>query len=194
MSIYINGINILNNLPNPNLLVGTKDYSGEWLQASKIWSHEFDGTYHGFKVLKQMQSWGGLGSYIYVEAGKAYTFSAYIKSTASSWVSFYYSMNGNNENGYTPSATTTPNGSLRIMATDWKRISQTFTVKTSGYIHPRVEKSVEDGVLYIAGMKLEEGSRDTDWCPNVNDFASASELESLKKTVEELKSRIGGGN
>lgn len=143
-----------------NLLLGTEDFSTNLWNFLEFWTK--DGNYNGFTVIKQ-GAWRGISQNISVTTGEIYTFSAWIK-------------NGNNGNTYLftnndTGVTTEPSHYFGVI-TEWTRISITFTVTTSGAIHPRFENAVDDGWLYICGMKLEKGNKATDWTPAPEDIDS----------------------
>lgn len=65
------------NLPNLNLLDGTKDFSGSWENASG-WIT--DGTYKDLTVKKRTAKWGGIYKTFTAPENGVYVFSAYVKS------------------------------------------------------------------------------------------------------------------
>ena len=144
-----NLINLFN--PNPNLLTGIKDFSGEWVGLDK-WVE--DGAYKGLKVLKKSTLWSGCYQEFQVEAGKTYTFSAYVKQDEASNDSSIYILS----TSVIGTAPTRDNNHPIDVTTDWQRVSASFYCEYSGTIDPRLEMNAEHGYMYICGYKLEEGS------------------------------------
>ncbi|WP_257141472.1 BppU family phage baseplate upper protein, partial [Lactococcus cremoris] len=64
--------------PNLNLLDGTKDFSGNWVNAG---SWVTDGTYKGLTVKKRTAQWVGIYKTFKAPQSGVYTFSAYVKSS-----------------------------------------------------------------------------------------------------------------
>ena len=58
---------------------------------------------------------------------------------------------------------------------EWTRISNTFTVTETGTIAPGYESGLDTDQLWICGMKIEKGSRATEWCPHLTETAISPE-------------------
>lgn len=161
------------NLPNLNLLDGTRDFSGSWENAS---GWVTDGTYKGLTVKKRTGSWGGINKTFTAPKDGIYTFSAYVKSS------------GNNANihRFTEKNGTTywDSGAHKELGNNfgWLRDSFTVTLKAGDTISARYEisGSTSDSILWTAGHKWEEGSTATPWMP------SASEL-----TINDISEYFG---
>lgn len=161
------------NLPNLNLLDGTRDFSGSWENAS---GWVTDGTYKGLTVKKRTGSWGGINKTFTAPKDGIYTFSAYVKSS------------GNNANihRFTEKNGTTywDSGAHKELGNNfgWLRDSFTVTLKAGDTISARYEisGSTSDSILWTAGHKWEEGSTATPWTP------SASEL-----TINDISEYFG---
>lgn len=161
------------NLPNLNLLDGTRDFSGSWENAS---GWVTDGTYKGLTVKKRTGSWGGINKTFTAPKDGIYTFSAYVKSS------------GNNANihRFTEKNGTTywDSGAHKELGNNfgWLRDSFTVTLKAGDTISARYEisGSTSDSILWTAGHKWEEGSTATPWLP------SASEL-----TINDISEYFG---
>ena len=134
------------NLPNLNLLDGTKDFSGDWIHSSGLVT---DGTYKGLTVKKRVGQWGGIYKTFTAPKSGVYTFSAYVKSSGSSAnITRYVETNtghiipekfmGNNF--------------------DWLRDSFSVVLKAKDTIYTRYEisGSGSDSILWTAGHKWEE--------------------------------------
>lgn len=156
--------------PNLNLLDGTKDFSGYWVNAD---SWVTDGTYKGLTVKKRTAQWNGIYKPLTVPKDGEYTFSAYVKSSGSAADVYRYV--------YVNDSNVAPN---KLMGNDfdWLRDSVTVTLKADDIVYVKYEitGSGSDSILWNAGHKWEEGSTATPWMP------SASEL-----TAEDYPSYIG---
>lgn len=136
---------------NFNLLEGTKDFSGYWVNSS-AWTN--DGTYKGLVVKKRADNWVGIFKPITMQKDGVYTFSSYIKASGdnaniyryvdlwdingqSKWVDAHNVFMGNNF--------------------DWKRDSFTLNLKKGDTLHPRYEIT-GSGTLWTCGHKWEYGS------------------------------------
>ena len=164
------------NLPNLNLLDGTRDFSGDW---QRPWGWVNDGTYKGLTVKKKTTQWGGIHKTFTAPKDGTYTFSAYVKNSGSNanihrviqkngidyWDDRFYKSFGNNF--------------------DWLRDSFTVTLKAKDTMSARYEISGSgtDSILWTAGHKWEQGSTSTLWMP------SASEV-----TIDDYPKYVGFSN
>ena len=154
------------NLPNLNLLDGTKDFSGTWGNSSS-WSN--DGTYEALTVKKRTAKYNGIYKIFKVPKDGVYTFSAYVKGAGSkSNIYRYVSVNGNVPGTIVPN---TPIGDTF----GWLRDSFNVTLKAGDTIWSRYEitGSGTDSALWTAGHKWEEGSTATHWMPSANEVTTA---------------------
>ena len=153
------------NLPNLNLLDGTKDFSGTWTNSS---SWVTDGTYKGLTVKKQTAQWNGIYKTFTAPKGGVYTFSAYVKGSGSA-VSVYrfVAING----GVTGSII--PNKQIGDTF-DWLRDSFQVTLKAGDTIYAKYEitGSVPNSILWTAGHKWEEGSIVTPHMPSASEVTT----------------------
>lgn len=157
------------NLPNLNLLDGTRDFSGSWENAS---GWVTDGTYKGLTVKKRTGSWWGIYKTFTAPKDGVYTFSAYVKSSGN--------INIIRNVMAPPGLEVT--GRWLGHNFDWLRDSFTATLKAKDRISVRYELAGEDedSILWTAGHKWEEGSTATPWLP------SASEL-----TINDISEYFG---
>ncbi len=157
------------NLPNLNLLDGTRDFSGSWENASG-WAT--DGTYKGLTVKKRTGSWWGIYKTFTAPKDGVYTFSAYVKSSGNINII---------RNVIAPPGLEVT-GRWLGHNFDWLRDSFTATLKAKDRISVRYELAGEDedSILWTAGHKWEEGSTATPWLP------SASEL-----TINDISEYFG---
>lgn len=141
-------------------------------------------------------------SNIPIARGKTYTASFWYRGTADLIVYFY----GNN--GYVPCVSTTGSNGVKAANQDggnitfaknseWKRYWVTWTLHaTSGTQlnkHLLFRRKGTSGYIDIAGVKLEESSKATEWSPSPFDTLYASNIEKTyasKSLVEQTESRI----
>lgn len=139
-----------------------------------------------------------------IERGKTYTASFYYRGTADLFV-YFYGPNGyvgcvttTASNGTTNNSVNGNNGSVTFAKdSEWKRYWVTWTLhKTGGshlYKHLLFRRKGTTGYIDIAGVKLEEGTKATEWSPSPFDTLYASTISSTyapKALVEQTESRI----
>lgn len=149
-----NLINLFN--PNPNLLTGVKDFSGNWANLN---NYQEDGTYKGLNVLKTKQAWGAPYQAISYKKGKTYTFSFYAKeknNVDNIKATVYLLPAGDNSSDVLTLASETN----ILLQSNWERYAVTFTMNKDYVLNPRIESNNTTGkaITYICGYKLEEGS------------------------------------
>ena len=145
--------------PNLNLLDGTRDFSGTWLNSSS-WTN--DGYYNGLTVKKCTGKVSGIYKPYKVITSGNYTFSTYIKSSGSGatirrWV------NINNVDG---------TGTIDFSSNfDWKKDSYTVNLKAGDTVFIRYEvfSDSPSATLWTAGFKVEQGSTATTWMPSASE-------------------------
>lgn len=134
------------NLPNLNLLDGTKDFSGSWENA-RGW--KTDGTYKGLTVKKRTEQWGGIYKTFTAPKSGVYAFSAYVKSIGDTARYVYINdkiVGGDISNEY-------PENDF-----DWLRDSFIVTLKAgdTAYTRYEINGSSPESALWTAGHKWEE--------------------------------------
>ena len=148
------------NLPNLNLLDGTKDFSGDWWLSNRS---ENDGTYKGLTV-KKGEGPGITKQFIAPKDG-VYTFSAYVKGSGDSAdIHRHVTLNSVSDK-------VVP---IKPMGNnfDWLRDSFQVTLKEGDKIY--AQYNVEgSGVLRNAGHKWEEGSFATPYIQSANEVTTA---------------------
>ena len=177
-----------------NLMVGTKDFSGDWFNKAK-WTLEQE-KYLGLSVYSRQEEWLGLSEIVEVRVGETYTFSAYVKSSIENDLVFMYLDNRLVE----------PRASLSLtrkdiqVGTNWKRVSATFSVTKAGLMTPRFERNNKNAKLYVAGYKLELGNVPSDWSQAIEDTNQVIDdkittfdrtLDGIRSSVTEAKNYIG---
>lgn len=177
-----------------NLMVGTKEFSGDWFNKAK-WTLEQE-KYLGLSVYSRQEEWLGLSEVVEVRLGETYTFSAYIKSSIENDLVFMYLDNRLVE----------PRASLSLtrkdisVGTNWTRVSATFYVTKAGLMTPRFERNNKNAKLFVAGYKLELGNVPSDWSQAIEDTNQIIDdkittfdrtLDGIRSSVAEAKNYIG---
>ncbi|WP_260678043.1 hypothetical protein [Lactococcus lactis] len=147
--------------PNLNLLDGTKDFSGDWINAV---NQQTDGTYKGLTVKKQIGQWVGIYKTFTAPKSGVYTFSAYVKSSVDS-AKVYRLIFINGVNAILPNKELGNNF-------DWTRDSFNTTLNAGDVIYVQYDKST-GGALWTAGHKWEEGSITTPHMPSASEVTTA---------------------
>lgn len=177
-----------------NLMVGTKDFSGDWFNKAK-WTLEQE-KYLGLSVYSRQEEWLGLSEVVEVRLGETYTFSAYVKSSIENDLVFMYLDNRLVE----PRATLSLTRKDIQVGTNWTRVSATFEVTKAGLMTPRFERNNKNAKLYVAGYKLELGNVPSDWSQAIEDTNQIIDdkittfdrtLDGIRATVTEAKNYIG---
>ena len=148
------------NLPNLNLLDGTKDFSGDWWLSNRS---ENDGTYKGLTV-KKGEGPGITKQFIAPKDG-VYTFSAYVKGSGDSAdIHRHVTLNSVSDK-------VVP---IKPMGNnfDWLRDSFQVTLKEGDKIYAQYNVD-GSGVLRNAGHKWEEGSFATPYIQSANEVTTA---------------------
>ena len=142
--------------PNLNLLDGTKDFSGTWINSS---SWVTDGTYKGLTVKTQNVPWTPTSKKFTVLTSGTYTISEYVRNTGTEGAASYLNINGSivaqKDNG---------------THFDWKVVSFTRALSKGDVISLETHNGTT-GQISVAGYKVEYGSTATPWT------SSASEVK-----------------
>ena len=152
------------NLPNLNLLDGTKDFSGTW-HNSNYWVT--DGTYQGLTVKSFKYPWTPLSKEYTIPTTGSYTFSAYVKSELSTSnvvrVVFVNDVEQDTSIG---------------KKFDWYRDSFTLSLQQGDVVSYGYGNSNSDGSkTSVAGYKIESGSKGTKYMPTANGLVESNITE-----------------
>ena len=148
------------NLPNLNLLDGTKDFSGDWWLSDRS---ENDGTYKGLTVKKGKGP--GITKQFIAPKDGVYTFSAYVKGSGDS-ADIHRHVTLNNVSGKVVPIKSMGNNF------DWLRDSFQVNLKEGDKIYAQYNVD-GSGVLRNAGHKWEEGSFATPYIQSANEVTTA---------------------
>ena len=149
--------------PNLNLLDGTRDFSGDWVNAG-IWIN--DGTYKGLTVKSYQGTWNGTFKKYIVPQDGLYTWSSFVKSESDAPNVFRVLFINNIQKPIV--------GLGRKF--DWFRDSVTVSLKKGDEVIFNYGNSENNGgKISIAGYKLETGPIATPWMPSakevtINDY------------------------
>lgn len=147
--------------PNLNLLNGTKDFSGDWINGEN-WSN--DGTYNGLTVKSYQGAWGGMFKKYIIPKDSLYTWSSFVKSKSDTSNIFRVLFINNVE--------------IPIVGLgskfDWLRDSVTLSLKEGDEVIFNYGNSENNGgKLSVAGYKLEQGSTATPYMPSFSEATTA---------------------
>ena len=170
-----------NSAVGTNLYVDTRDFDNPSAWAHWGSSYKTGEKFKGLTVMGTEANWSGLGQIIQVKKGETYTFSAYVK---------YQSGTGNSKVFFATDSglNVVSIGNIQVSLNEtWQRVTGTFTIIVDGQISPRIERTDDNAnTLLIAGLKLERGSRATDWCPNPSEILTQSDYAKIKAAIVAL--------
>ena len=165
-----------------NLLSGTKNFDGEWLNLDK-WNRAED-KYNGLAVKTNTVSYEGIAKLYNGKKGEKYVFSCYAKKLKEEETKgvFYVADSTSNSIGVSDS--------IILLESEWKRYSFPFTLDrdTAFYVAFASYTSTSDMVA-VCGYKLEKEETPTDWSPSLEDiedtYATKSDVEQKNTSLSE---------
>lgn len=156
------------NLPNLNLLSGTKDFSGAWSNGTN-WTN--DGTYKNLTVKSYQQPWGGIFKEYTIPADGSYTWSSFVKSDLETSNIYRVLV----VNGIESPIVKIGN------KFDWKRDTLTLSLKQGDKITINYGNGESNGgKLSVAGYKIEQGANATNWMPLATELTRLDLAEFLE--------------
>lgn len=171
-----------------NLLLHTKDWSSNW-----DGTHADNGTYLGFKVRKSTTADDFAQQTVddrFFEPNTDYVLSFYARAEENSTIVCYWYPQYNASNSY-------KNLSKIVSITNqWNRYSiqwHTEVRQSNSKILFRVPNSHSTGWVEICGVKLEKGTKSTDWSPAPEDLQPAGDYatnSSLTQTANSIKAQV----
>ena len=145
-----------------NLLDGTKNFSGTWVNLdSNKWTD--DGTYKGLVVKKRTSMWEGIYKTFTATTDGTYTFSAYAKGTGvGTGIIRSVFINGVERTNLKRTWTS---------AFDWTRDSMTLNLNANDVVFTRYEISLigTNSAVLTAGHKWEQASIATPYMPSYSE-------------------------
>ncbi|MBT9022200.1 hypothetical protein ACXO65_06440, partial [Lactobacillus delbrueckii subsp. bulgaricus] len=167
-----------------NLLSNTREINDSSIWGN-LWAWEKGDFYNDCQIVQSSTiQWNGLYQYVYVEAGKKYTFSIDAKSGDNSnhTAHFYASLLSAQEGRYNR-ADIVGDGQTLTYTPTWARYSLTITAKTNGYVAPRIERqTTTNELLQLARPQFECGEIATPWQPSNGDIAATTTIANAAKT------------
>lgn len=171
-----------------NLLLHTKDWSSNW-----DGTHADNGTYLGFKVRKSttvddfaQQTVGDR----FFEPNTDYVLSFYARAKENRTIVCYWYPQYNASNSYKDLS------KIVSITNQWNRYSiqwHTEVRQSNSKILFRVPNSQSTGWVEICGVKLEKGTKPTDWSPAPEDLQPAGDYatnSSLTQTANSIKAQV----
>jgi hypothetical protein len=149
--------------PNLNLLDGTRDFSGNWINLNG-WTT--DGTYKGLTVKKRTGKGQGFYKVFTAPADGTYTFSSYLKSSG----------NGGNIRRWVNTNDVDGVGTIDMASNfDWKIDTFSAALKAGDKVFVRYEITSDNTGLDIwnAGHKWEQGLTATPYMPSSSEVTTA---------------------
>ncbi|MBU6000295.1 fibronectin type III domain-containing protein [Lactococcus lactis] len=147
--------------PNLNLIEGTKDFSGDWINSG-AWQN--DGTYKGLTVKSYQGTWNGTFRKYIVPQDGLYTWSSFVKSESDTSNIFRVLFINNIQKPVV--------GLGRKF--DWLRDSVTVSLKKGDEVIFNYGNSENNGgKISIAGYKLEPGSIATPYMQSASEVTTA---------------------
>lgn len=158
----------MESLLNPNLLTGTRDFSGTWNLSNATKESE---KYNGLTVMSKTTNFAGVYQEIKLEPG-IYTFSCFARAdTPANTFQMFIVANNDDLDKTEPSYL----GNVSVTNV-FQRLIMIFELKETYFVRPRFEKngnSAESNKLYVCGHKLERGENHNPiWTPAPEDFTA----------------------
>lgn len=150
--------------PNLNLLEGTKDFSGTWINLdSNKWIT--DGTYKNLVVKKRTAQWQGCFKIFTAPTDGIYTFSAYVKASGTTTDIYRYGR---------VNEINVPNKKIGSNF-DWlvDTVSVTLKAGQTAYFRYEISTTNADAILWTAGHKWELGSTATPYMQSASEVTTA---------------------
>lgn len=177
-----------------NLLTGTADFSGNWVNKDTSWftSEDWLPPEAKNKVYRDANhAWHGLGQAVNLDVG-TYTFSMWIYTqfTGSQSMTIYA---GDNQYGGTAQLNVTQGFSYSAnqQQNAWIKARFYFTVTKAGIVVVRPELNQSSGIFHVASYKLEKGTNPNPvWSPAPGDNATTTQIQSLTASIDGIQSTV----
>lgn len=157
-----------------NLLSNTRDLDDPSIWGN-LWAWDKGDFYNDGRIVQDSsQQWNGLKQYVYVEAGKKYTFSIDAKSgDNSNHSAYFFATLTSAQEGQYNRADIIGNGQILNYTPTWTRYSFTITAITNGYVTPKIERgTTTNELLQLARPQFECGEIATPWQPSNGDIST----------------------
>lgn len=170
------------NVYNENLLPGSNIWEGNWKTATQLINKwQTNGTHMGFLVKQRTGTYNGIYKNVSVEAGKKYTFEAFVMVSVAQNVNVVV---GNASSGDGTTATTNVKSKpFAVVANEWTHLLLTFSCSVGGIIAPRIENTTS-ATISVCGYVMYEGYPVT----HVSDLIDS--YPTIKATVDEFADMV----
>ncbi|MHC6158557.1 collagen-like triple helix repeat-containing protein [Lactobacillus delbrueckii subsp. lactis] len=171
-----------------NLLSNTRDLDDPSVWDN-LWAWKKGDFYNDGRIVQtSSQQWNGLKQYVYVEAGKKYTFSIDAKSgDNSNHSAYFFATLISAQEGQYNRADIIGDGQTFTYTPTWTRYSFTITAITNGYVAPRIERgTTTNELLQLAKPQFECGEIATPWQPSNGDIST------IQQTAKSLNAYVKG--
>ena len=159
-----------------NLYPGAADWGGTWINSDPAHVGVSDVVFEGYPTVYSSESWRRYCKNIPVEAGKTYTFEAWIKHAQVGAVNIYLLHDGITTNPATISEKSSKQWN-NIPANTWTKLSYTFSVTASGNVSPFAHSGTS--AFYIAKYNLVEGDSVFSLSESLNTKASVQSVSGI---------------
>ena len=175
-----------------NLYTKSSDFAGDkWVNLG-LWAQDAARDSLNNVIMYKNGQWGGIHQRIAASAGDVFTLSATVFA-ANCYVHFYVSE-------YNASGTEIHGAQVKTYAPEnlsssGTRIFATHTVKNNCNLSFRIENSTAGATIKISSLKLEKGSKATDWTYAPEDllegiYAADSKAQDAIKSITEAEAQI----
>lgn len=175
-----------------NLYTNSSDFSGsKWVNLD-VWSKDTNFDSYGNVIMYKVGQWGGIHQIINAKAEEVYTLSATVFGDGACWGHFYASEY--NSSGYLTHSSQVKNYEPSKLKSTGTRVFATYTVKTDCTLSFRIENSTADAKIKISSLKLERGTKPTDWtkAPEDTDEEFVKLSTDLSSEIAEIQKQIDG--
>lgn len=191
-------------IPMPNLLEGSHDFSGNKWQTAGSTANTTIPTANmtdpnGNKAAAYTGAWNGITQSVYCSSGELVTIGSYLKLAENNQNPIYVFCSSTDGGTNTFVKATVGSQTLWQLkdntiisansknASDWQWCTATYSVTKTGTFQLRFESNLNGLPVYIGSpIVVKSGSIDH-WYPNLNDFAYKSDLENLQNQINQLK-------
>ena len=158
-----------------NLYPGAADWSGTWSSSDTINIKPSQETFMNYPVMYSSQSWRRYYKEIPVEAGKTYTFEAWMKHATEGAAFLYLIWANHTTNPATLSVSSKQFNN--VAANTWTKLSVTFTCSVSGNISPYILSGTS--AFYFAKYVLVEGDKAFSLSDELADRATLQDVSGI---------------
>lgn len=166
---------------NYNLYTGSKNFTGTWVNSDK-WTTSTE-DYNGFIVKQRSGTWSGLAQNITATNGDIFTISFWAKMDLGGKLQSVHRSNlGNVTTGLNILDGNFSSSNIWVNTNDdgtnWQRYWAILQITSSDitYLQWRIENSVANKNLYIAGITLEKGYGTKNWSLSASEAGTTNTI------------------